>query len=161
MPKHVLVCIQFSWTSLCSSSCLPSGGVRSFPYGQLPWLSCSGQRFPRHNSLSGKNTPVKPRSSDIVWDDSELGQAYCLDVFVVRRNVGISSLKGIFRSLCEFSRALHNAVRCGVPGWGLVWESVSDELLEDVWDTLKSFFFLLENHASQAMNHNFKKSLDL
>ncbi len=39
---------------------------------------------PRHNSLSGKNNSLMPQSSYVVWDDSESGEAYCLDVFVVQ-----------------------------------------------------------------------------
>lgn len=36
----------------------------------------------RHNSLSGKNNSLMPQSY-IVWGDSESGDAYCSDVFVV------------------------------------------------------------------------------
>lgn len=77
---------------------------------------------PRHNSLSGKNNSLMPQPSYVVWDDSESRETHCLDVFVVQvhcsRNVGISSLVCIFRSVCEFKKAVQAAVQCGVQGWG-------------------------------------------
>lgn len=58
-----------------------------------------------------------PQSSYIVWDDSELGEAYCLDVFVVQ--VHCCGMWGfppswVFLDLCEFMGALHNAEQCAV-----------------------------------------------
>lgn len=62
---------------------------------------------PRHNSLSGKNNSLMPQSSYIVWDDSESGEAYCLDVFVVQVHCcgmwGFPPLR-VFLDLCVNSR---------------------------------------------------------
>lgn len=86
----------------------------------------------RHNSLSGEKQL------------SDASVLYCLGWFRVGRgllfgclcsahpllwNVGISSLVGIFSSLCEFKGAMHNAVQCGVLGWGLC-------TLAHVWGTV-------------------------
>lgn len=79
------------------------------------WPVAMSQRWwsevstPRHNSLSGKNNSLMPQSSYIVWDDSESGQAYCLDVFVVQ--VHCCGMWGfppsrVFLDLCVDSREL-------------------------------------------------------
>lgn len=81
----------------------------------LVWPAAMSQRrrsevsTPRHNSLSGKNNSLMPDSSYIVWDDSELGEAYCLDVFVVQ--VYCEGMRGfppwrVYLDLCVKSREL-------------------------------------------------------
>lgn len=92
----------------------------------LIWPAAMSQRqrsevsTPRHNSLSGKNNSLMPQSSYIVWDDSESGEAYCLDVFVVQ--VHCCGMWGfppwrVFLDLCVNSRELC-IMRCSVGSKG-------------------------------------------
>lgn len=73
---------------------------------QRQWSKIS---TPRHNSLSWKNNSLMLQSSYNVWDDSESGEAYCLDVFVVQvhhwRMRGFPAL-WVFLDLCVNSREL-------------------------------------------------------
>lgn len=88
------------------------------------WLLAMSQRqrsevsTPRHNNLSGKNNSLMLQLY-IVWDDSELERGLLFGFLCSAApslwNGGISSCVGIFRSLCEFKRALHNAAQCGGP----------------------------------------------
>lgn len=88
------------------------------------WLLAMSQRqrsevsTPRHNNLSGKNNSLMLQLY-IVWDDSELERGLLFGFLCSAApslwNGGISSCVGIFRSLCEFKRALHNATQCGGP----------------------------------------------
>lgn len=115
------------------------GPARSFMCGCAPWVSVHGQRFPLLDTTvhPGKNNPLMPQLC-AVWDDSESREAYCFGCLCSTApflwNVGISSLAGIFRPLCEFKGALHNAVQCGVLGWGRhrrarAWEFVHHPLM--------------------------------
>ena len=116
-----------------SHMCSSNAAAHSFEYGQLPWVSGSGQRFPLLDTTPcpGKNNSLMPQSSFIVWDDSESGEAYCLDVFVVHIHCcgmwGFPPLR-VFLDLCVNSRELC-IMLCSVGSTGEVrahvWESVS------------------------------------
>lgn len=110
-----------AFTILCRSVGLQSAGLlprlsirRRSPF--LPrWPVAMSQRqwsevsTPRHNTLSGKNNSLMPQSSFIVWDDSDSGEAYCWDVFVVHIHCwgmwGFPPLR-VFLDLCVNSRQL-------------------------------------------------------
>ncbi|KAG7519486.1 hypothetical protein JOB18_009962 [Solea senegalensis] len=81
---------------------------------------------PRHNTPFWKNNSLMPRSSFIVWDDSESGEAYCLDVFVVHIQCcgmwGFPPLP-VFLALCVNSREFC-VMLCSVGSMGEVYAPV-------------------------------------
>lgn len=105
------------------SLCGPFFHIWPVAMSQRRWSEVS---TPRHNSLSGKNNSLMPQSSYIVWDDSELGEAYCLDVFVVQvHRCGMWGFppSRVFLDLCVNSRELC-IMRCSVGSKGGVCTSV-------------------------------------